>query len=275
MSAPVAEPQVKTPAESEAPGFSLEQFYGKGQEQPKAPVEPPSTPQEVKDTGEPTPEASPKSTPTSEPEESATPDGDKPMSKHEREKFKLREKARRAEEAQAKAEARAKELEERYGETPEAAPVDELAQIRMEERANVSRSHFIERHGKDLLHTKFVAEDSPWREIELQAKDGDLQAMRMLARAAESVDPYQEALTILEEVELFEKYQTRSIPDLLKKALAEQEATVKAAVLAELTPTRAPVGEPPATLDSLSGGNPPSSGQVPESFSLSTYYQRK
>jgi len=277
MSGPVVEtPTPVTPVEPEVPGFSLEKFYDRnGSQKAAAPKESSSTPQEVP-SGESAVSATPeKSTPASAPEESETSDGDKPMSKHEREKFKLRESKRRVEDALAKAEARAKELEERYGETPEQAPVDEAAQIRMEERRSLSREIFVERHGEKLMQEKFLSDDSPWSEIEVKAKDGDQEAMRMLTRAAGAKDPYQEAYNILGEVELFEHYGTRNLPTLLKKALAEQEATVKAAVLAELTPTRAPVGAAPATLEAMSGGNPPSAGSVPDAFSLSTYYQRK
>jgi hypothetical protein len=202
----------------------------------------------------------------------AEPEPEKPMSKHEREKFKLRE-ARNKERAEK--EKLAKELAElkaQYAIEPDEPEVDANAEAihaaRMQERIALSKARFLEReNGEALLAEKFTNTDSPWSEIEAQAKLGDPRATQMVARASQAIDPFAEAFNILEEQALFEQYGTTSLSQIIAKALAEEEEAMEKRIMAKINKPVSDIGKATKTLGRVNGQIPPAQAHQTEEVS--------
>ena len=271
--------------------FSLASFYqeaaekAKPQPKAKASKSQPETVPPVGDTppseeSKPAESSSSETTPadTSDASEKSETSEDKPMTKHEREKFKLREAKRKAEAEKAKLAKELAEIKSRYGEgEPEPTEPDPVATARFQERIALSKEQFIEKHGEAELVAQITGDDAPWKEIEEQAKAGDTRAISLQTRALHARNPFQEAREILKEEALFEQYGTRSISQVIAKALAEQEEAITAKVMAKLQPTRAETGKPPKTLATIAGTPPPSMANDDEqsAFSLRDFYGAK
>jgi len=204
---------------------------------------------------------------------------DTPISKHEREKFKLRERTRQEKEAREKAEAELARLRKEYGldsEKPESSEPDPIAMARLQERVGLSKERFIQVHGEEVFTAKITGDDSPWAEIEERAQRGDPEAKRLTERALSARDPYQEVYNILGEQDLYEKYGTRNLSQLITKALEAEREAIEAQVMAKYEQPRHEPGAAPRTLGDVGGKGPsrePSQGE--KDFSLRGYFTQR
>lgn len=186
------------------------------------------------------------------------PKADKPVSKHEREKFKLREARNKEREEKEAVQKELAALKTEYAVDPE--PVEEdpnaaaIYKARMQERINLSKVRFLEREGGEaLMAEKFTNSDSPWSEIEVQAKSGEVKSIQLLSRASQATDPFAEAFNILEEQELFDQYHTTSLTRIIVKALEEEEEAMEKRILAKYNKPISDIGKATVTLGRVSG----------------------
>jgi len=247
---------------------------------------------EVKATEQP---AAKPSTDEGEDDQKAEPE-EKPIPKHEREKYRLR-KQRDAEKERADAlETKLKDAGLMEGsikdfsayrqrletklkdaglmeEWAEPAAVDPMVQAEFKVKTALSRKNFIKTYGEDKLK-ELVGEDSTWVEIEERAKSGDRGAIRLHQQALDADDPFEEIQTIVEDEKLFEEYGTRSVSTILAKAKEEQTTALEKRLQAEHVIRHPKPGKPAPTLSSVTGQSPEGqkADEAATPFSIREFY---
>ena len=177
--------------------------------------------------------------------------------KHEKDLFKQRDGRRKAEAKTLEDAKTILALQERLGESPEVASsqLSEVQQAIIMERMRLSKESFLSnpKRGATLLEEKITGDNAPWKEIDELAISGDHKALQLQMRVQAASDPFGEALDILSEREIFEKFGTHSISTIIEKSLADQEEAMELRILAKLQPNRPDVGVLPTTLGSVNG----------------------
>jgi small-conductance mechanosensitive channel len=127
--------------------------------------------------------------------------------------------------------------------------LDEREQkARMEEKAKISFALLVKEIGKEEAQKSFLDDDAPWRRCE--------EDPAIMSRVWAADSPYHEAQKILKEEELFEKFGTRDVAELLAKDREQTKAQLKQEILAELKGESTPKEskKAPPTLGTARGG---------------------
>lgn len=177
------------------------------------------------------------------------------MTKQELEslKYKHREDKRTLKKELDEVKAKLREL---TGEAEDKKPeLDPIKMAALQERIRLSKTLFTKVHGADLLQQLIFEEDSPWQQIEQQARDGDHEAIRLYERAVNAEDVYGEIKAILDERALFAKYGTTNLQDILIKREQELEQEITTRLEQKFGSSSRGHEPMPPTLGRVSGGN--------------------